>query len=106
MIEFEWRIKSLTPRTIGAREGVATQIHFDLVAIDPVSGQERCLQGSYTPPLDDDDMFMPLAELTPEIVTAWLEAMPAARSYKDEAEALLIDALPPPEEEILPWEVK
>jgi len=102
VIQFEWHITDLTPRTIDDTPDVATQIFFTLTGTDPVSGRSQSLQGSYTPPLDNlGDGFVDYADLTPEIVTGWLDAMPFADDYK----AQVAGALDEPVEvtPALPW---
>ena len=102
MIEFEWSILQLTPSTVDGIADVVTQIHFVLIARDVEAGHEQGLHGSYTPSLDDiGGGIVPFAELTPEIVTAWLDAMPTAESYREQVTAALLQAVSPPP--ALPW---
>lgn len=103
MITFEWRITSLTTGEISGMYGVVTQIYFVLTGHDTETGREQGLHGSYSPPLDDVAAgIISYSDLTPEIVTGWLDVMPTAQQYREQVIAALeqvVEAAP-----ALPWD--
>lgn len=103
MIEFEWRIVHLKCCTHNGVPGVVEQVYFVLTGRDTETGREQGLHGSYTHDLAGvGDEFVPHAELTPELVITWLEAMPTAEFYRSQIVAVLEQADDPLP--ALPWE--
>lgn len=93
MIDYKWRVTLMNVADIeGVGSSVVTQIFFELHARETVTGQEQALVGSFSPAdVEPGASLIPYDDLSEDVVTAWLEAMPAAAEYKQ----LLADVLSP-----------
>lgn len=103
-VRWQWDVHDLTPRTIDGIEGVATQIRFTLTG--KANGRAESITGSWSPALDAlGDGLVEWADLTPKIVTGWLNKWPGAAALKAQITEALAEAPAEPEPTLpaLPW---